>query len=77
MGSVRVDNGLLSLSLHARARGCKLSSRIIKLAVSTYTTALTAEIKVDNEASIKAFGAAGFTIKSQNSEKITMTNEKR
>ena len=71
VGTVRIDDGRLSIALAATARGKGLGKRAIAAACVAWAQPVGAHVRPDNQPSRAAFEAAGFVSTGRESELVT------
>ena len=71
VGTVRIDDGRLSIALAATARGKGLGKRAIAAACVAWAQPVVAQVRPDNQPSRAAFEAAGFVSTGRESELVT------
>jgi RimJ/RimL family protein N-acetyltransferase len=71
IGTVRLDNGRISIALAEAARGRSIGRKAIELACVKAGIAVTAEVAVTNLASQKCFEACGFTLQDRTADRFT------
>jgi RimJ/RimL family protein N-acetyltransferase len=62
VGTVRIDDQEVSVTIAPAWRGQGLGTALLRAAVAAAPSVCYARIKPSNEASIRAFAAAGFTV---------------
>lgn len=60
VGTVRIDDGRISIAVAASARGKGIGKRAIAAACETWAQPVVAHVRLDNQPSRAAFEAAGF-----------------
>jgi RimJ/RimL family protein N-acetyltransferase len=60
VGTVRIDDGRISIALAATARGKGIGKRAIAAACEAWAQPVVAKVRTDNQPSRAAFEAAGF-----------------